>query len=164
MNKKISIALTVGGLLFLGCAEKNITKDSTLKEASSNNDVYSVVVAKSIRECQEHGITLDEDRTNAFMRRSPKATIEKAAVQEAKTPKKLCQFFSEETSLEKVKQVAMFTSKIITGCKQHGVELAKETIYSKVQKLPFFVIKKGLAMQGQSSLEECQLMGKKSIK
>ncbi|CAA6812564.1 MAG: Unknown protein [uncultured Sulfurovum sp.] len=155
------MALVTGTLLFVGCAEKEIKKDAVANVPVASNDVYDVVVNKSIKDCQEYDITLNKERTNDFMRRSPKKTIEQAAQQEAKTPQKLCEFFAEETSPEKIEQVELFSNKIIKGCANAGVTLSETGIRSKILSLPFFVIKKGLASNDQTSLKECQLMEKK---
>ena len=161
MNKILPMALVTGTLLFIGCAEKDLKKDEVSNVPVANNDVYDVVVNKSIKDCQEYGIALNKERTNDFMRRSPKKTIEQAAQQEAKTPQKLCQFFAEETSPEKIEQADLFANKIIKGCATTGVTLSETAIRSKVLSLPFFVIKKGLASNDQTSLKECQLMEQK---
>ena len=155
MNKILTMALIAGSVLFVGCAKDEPKKDAEPK------DIYAIVVNKSINECKEYNIILDEKRTNDFIRRTPKATIEKAAKETARTPQKLCQFFAEETSLEKAEKVNEFTTKLVTSCQEHGVTLSKEGIHNKVHNLPFFVIKKGLAMKNKSSLEECELMEKK---
>jgi hypothetical protein len=157
MNKMLIIVLILAVAVFTGCSEKNIEKEKRIEA----NDVYTFVIKKSIRECKEHSIILNEKRTNDFMRRSPKNTIEKTAKQKGKTPKKLCLFFADETSDKKIEKVNEFTSKMINGCKKFGVTLSKEKIHDKIENLPLFVIKKGLALGDETSIEECELMGKK---
>lgn len=157
MNKKLLITGVMTSLLFLGCSEKTVVKDETVKSMDS----YDIVIAKSIKDCKEHNIILNEERTNEFMRRSPLKTIEKAAKQTAQTPKKLCMFFAEETSLEKVEKIDEFTAKVVGKCEKVGVTLPKDKIHEKITNLPFFVIKKGLAMQNEASLKECEVMKKK---
>ena len=155
------IVLSLGALAFLGCAENTFVKDEVVKEVSENEKKYIIVIEKSLKDCKEHGIILDEKRTNDFMRRSPQATIEKTASDTRKMPKKLCQFFAGETSLEKIENVEKFTAKIINTCQALGVTLPKEKIHKKITNLPFFVIKKGLAMKNKTTVEECELMAKK---
>ncbi|CAA6808325.1 MAG: Unknown protein [uncultured Sulfurovum sp.] len=161
MYKIASMAVISGSLLFLGCSSKEPNKEVIAQEATASNDIYTKVINKSIQECQEHNITLDSKRTNEFMRRSPKKTIEVAAQETAKTPKKLCQFFAEETSVEKIEQSLVLANRIIQSCQKVGVNLPKDAIENKVRTLPFFVIRKGLSMNKESSLEECNLMQKK---
>lgn len=169
MNKSLFATLTLGTLLFVGCAEKGLTKTEPTKEAvvsqvekepTASEDLYGFVIAKSIRECKEHNITLDKQRTSDFMRKSPRATIEKAAQSEVKASRDLCNFFAEETSVEKAEKVDEFVAKLMTSCSKVGIALPEEAIHNKVRSLPFFVIKKGLAMENESTLEECQLMEK----
>ncbi len=157
MNKELCTVVILGSLLFIGCAEKNVVKEEVVK----SDDNYSIVITKSIKDCKEHNIILDEQRTNIFMRKSPKATIDKAAKSEVKANKKLCTFFAEETSLEKIEKIDEFTSVILKGCEKVGVSLPKENIHKKVQNLPFFVIRNGLLRKGDASLEECEFMKKK---
>ena len=161
MNKFLVITLTFGTLMFLGCSEKNVVNDKVKKEVSENEKKYIVVIKKSLMNCKEHGIILDERRTNDFMRRSPQSTIDKTAADTRKMPKKLCQFFAEETSLEKIEKIDAFTSKIMNACEKVGVTLPKEKIHSKITNLPFFVINRGLAMKNETTVEECELMAKK---
>jgi hypothetical protein len=155
------VVLSLGTLTFLGCAENNVVKDEVVKEISQSEKKYIIVIEKSLKDCKEYGIVLDEKRTSEFMHRSPAKTIEKAAKNKAKTPKKLCQFFEEETSDEKIVNIEAFTSKIMNACEKVGVTLPKEKIHKKITNLPFFVIKKGLAMQNETTVEECELMEKK---
>ena len=162
MNQKLLISIILSSLVFLGCSEKNVPIDEASKQGVEANDMYAKVIAKSIKDCKEHNIVLDEKRTNEFMRQSPKATIEKAAKETENTSKKLCQFFEIETSLKKVKSVEAFTSKVIKSCEKVGVILSKDNIHKKVKNLPFFIIKKGLKMQRENSLDECKLMEEKS--
>ena len=164
MNKLLFPILILGTLLFVGCSEKNIVKEEIAPvptAPTASEDVYGFVIAKSIRECAEHNITLNPERTDEFMRRSPKSTIDKAAQSEVKTTQDLCHFFSEETSLEKLERIDELANKIISSCEKVGISLPRETIHNKVHKLPFFIIKKGLAMEDDSSLEECQVMEQK---
>ena len=155
------IVLSLGTLAFLGCAENNVVKDEIVKEVSESEKKYMLVVNKSLDDCKEHGIILDEQRTNDFMRRSPQATIDKTAADTRKMPKKLCQFFAGETSLEKIESIDAFTSKIMNACEKVAVTLPKEKIHDKITNLPFFVIKKGLAMKNETTVEECELMQQK---
>lgn len=157
MYKALLLSVSLGSLLFVGCAEKKLSKD----KVSKNDDNYTIVINKSIKDCAEHNIILDEKRTNDFMRKSPKKTIDKAAAKKEKTAKELCQFFAEETSLEKVKKADEFVEIIVKSCDKVGVILPREGIEKQVKSLPFFVIRKGLSMQKDSSLEECRLMEEK---
>ncbi|CAA6823221.1 MAG: Unknown protein [uncultured Sulfurovum sp.] len=161
MNKTLLLTITISSLVLIGCGQKNVSKEETVKELSPKNDKYAQVVQKSLKDCKEHNILLDEARTDAFMHRSPEETISKAAESKVKTSKKLCQFFADETSLKKEAKVEEFTSKIVNGCQGVGVNLSKENIHKKIKNLPFFVIRKGLAMQKETSLQECELMQKK---
>lgn len=161
MNKFLVLTTLVGSLLFTACSEKNIAKDETLKVTDKSMDNYDIVIAKSIKDCQEHNIILNEERTDEFIRRSPLQTIEKAAKKTAQTPKKLCRFFAEETSLEKIEKVKEFTAKVIAKCVKLGVTLPKEKIYKRITKLPFFMIKKGLLIDNEASVKECEIMKKK---
>ena len=161
MKKTLLMALALGTLLFVGCSEKNMPKEELTKALVKTDDNYSIVINKSIKECGAYGIVLDEKRTNDFIRRSPKVTIDKAAGDTRKMPKKLCQFLQEETSLEKIESINAFTSKVINACEQLGVTLVEEKIHNRITKLPFFIIRKGLAMQGDTSVKECELMKKK---
>ena len=161
MNKMLGIVLILLVFLVMGCTEKNITKDKMVNEVSKNKDKYDLVITKSINDCKEHNITLNEERTNDFMRRSPQSIIDKTAADTRKIPKKLCQFFADETSLEKIEHIDAFTSKIMSSCKEVGVTLAKEKIHNKITNLPFFVIKKGLEMKNKTTAQKCKLMQKK---
>ena len=150
------IVLSLGTLAFLGCANNKVVKDEVAVD-----DNHRIVAKKSIQDCKEHNIILDEKRTTAFMRRSPIETIKKAVKNKEKIPLKLCQFFAEETSLEKIEKIDAFTSKIMNACEKVGVTLPKEKIHNKITNLPFFVIRKGLAMKNETTVEECELMKKK---
>ena len=161
MKKIVFMALGLGSLVFIGCAEKNIAKVEVNKKLVKNNDNYTLVLNRSIKECATYDIVLDEQRTNDFMRRSPQSTIDKTATDTRKMPKKLCQFFAGETSLDKIKNVEAFTSKVMNACEKVGVTLPKEKIHDKITNLPFFVIKKGLAMKNETTVEKCELMAKK---
>lgn len=163
MYKVFSTSLILTGLLFVGCSTTEPKKEEVAKkeEVVKKPDIYSIVIEKSIKDCKTHNIMLDEKRTTEFLQKSPRVTIEKAAKQTEPTPKKLCEFFAEETSVEKIEQVDAFTNKIMDACEKLGVTLAKEKIHKTITTLPFFVIKKGLAMQNETSVEECQLMQKK---
>lgn len=161
MNKILITILSLGTLAFLGCAETNVVKDEVIKEVSQSEKKQILVIKKSIEDCKEHGIILNEERTSTFIRRSPQTTIDKTAADTRKMPKKLCQFFAGETSLEKIESIKAFTSKIINACAKIDVTLPKEKIHDKITNLPFFVIKQGLAMKNETTTEECKLMKKK---
>jgi len=161
MNKELLISIIVTSLVVIGCSEKNVVSDKTVKELSKSDDIYAYVITKSINDCQEYNITLNEKRINDFIHQSPKSTIEKASKEEGKTPKKLCQFFAEEISDKKIEKVNIFTSKIINSCEKLGVTLFKDAIHRKIQNLPLFIIEKGLAMGDETSVKECALMKKK---
>ncbi|HHS92917.1 MAG TPA: hypothetical protein ENK82_06180 [Campylobacterales bacterium] len=163
MYRVYAVVLMVMALLFTACSEKSAVKKELEKqeEESKAEGNYSVVINKSIKECAEHNITLDRKRITNFMLKAPKATIDKTAQSKEKVSKELCQFFVEETSLEKIKKVEALSAKIIESCQKVGVKLSKEGINKKVETLPFFVIKKGLKLNKESSIEECELMQKK---
>jgi len=157
MYKSMFLAIGLAILLLVGCAQTGIDK----KEVTKSDDNYTLVINKSIKDCAEYEIFLNEKRTNHFMRRSPKKTIDKASIRSEKTPQKLCQFFAEETSLEKIEGAKKLAGRIIVSCEKVGVALPKEGIENKVRNLPFFIIKKGLSLEKDSSLEECELMKEK---
>ena len=158
---KLRLGLIIISLLFFGCAKTNVGKDSNSKNSMKKDDPYAIVISKSIKDCKAYEILLDEKRTSDFMRKSPRKTIVEAANNKNKTTRKLCHFFAEETSLEKVEKANEFTSRIINGCEKVGVPLAQDKIHKKVSTLPFFVVKKALTLQVETSVEECELMKKK---
>jgi len=156
------MSFIITSLFFTACSEKSSVK----KELDKQEEVlpegnYSVVINKSIKDCAEHDIPLDKKRVTEFMLKTPKETIDKTAQSDEKMSKELCQFFVEETSLEKAKKAEELTSKIVASCEKVGVKLSEEGINRKVMSLPFFVIKKGLKLDKESSVEECELMKKK---
>ncbi|CAA6806064.1 MAG: Unknown protein [uncultured Sulfurovum sp.] len=157
MTKLLTLTAMLGGLLFVGCS----TTEPKKIEIAKTPDIYSVVINKSIKDCKAYDIVLDEKRTNQFIRRSPKVTIEKAAKETAQTPKELCQFFAGETSLDKIEKVKKFSARVIQSCDDVGITLPKEGIYDRVSKLPLVVLTKALTMENKSTLEECKLMEKK---
>ncbi len=160
MNKMLIAIFVLSGLFLVGCTTDKIAKEAPA-EVKKEESIYSVVIQKSLKECQEHNISLDEKRITQFMHRSPRATIEKAANQKEKMPQKLCRFFAQETSDEKLEKVEEFTEKVVNGCKKVGVMLPNEKIYHKIQTLPLFVIKEGLALNSKPTTQECEMMKQK---
>jgi len=161
MKKRILITGFVSTLLFLGCAEQNVVKDKVLQKTPKSNDGYAILANKSIADCKTYDILLDEKRIHAFMRKSPQKTIDKALKDKEKTSKKLCLFFADETSVEKIEKAKEFSAKVLGKCKEVGVSLPKEKIHEKISNLPFFMIKKGLMINNKASVKECELMKKK---
>jgi hypothetical protein len=158
MSTKYFLGLVILTLLFVGCAEKNVTKDKTVEQLDKNT---TQVINKSIQECATYNITLDRARTTEFMRRTPKKTIEKTIQSKEKTPKELCQFFEQETSIEKREKAHELALRILASCQKVGVKLSEQGIQKKVMGLPFFLIQKGLKVNNQSTVEECELMKKR---
>jgi hypothetical protein len=159
MTKKYFLRLAILTLLFVGCAEKHIIKEES-KTIVKPDDNRTLVINKTIKECAEHTIILDRERTTDFMQRTPQATIEKAIKNQEKTSKDLCQFFEKETSAEKIEKADELASKIMASCQKVGVKLSEKGIQNKVIGLPFFIIEKGLKVQSESTVQECELMKK----
>lgn len=160
MSKNYFLGLTILMLLFVGCAEKTLTKDENTPVVKLDEN-RTLVINKSIQECAEHNIILDRERTTDFLRRTPKETIKKAVKNKEKASKELCQFFEQETSVEKIEKAKALASNFVSSCEKVGVKLSEKGIQNKVIGLPFFVIEKGLKMKNESTVQECELMKKR---
>ena len=164
-TKKL-LTIGVSGFLFLGCAgdkpspssesKKEVTEPP--KELSAQEKKYEQVVAKTINDCQEHGIELNQERTAKFVGKFSPADIDKIVTITTKIPKRNCQLFADETSLEKVEKVKVAVTKTVDECKALGVELDREKVEQHISKIPLFVIKKVLEANRESSKEDCQKM------
>ncbi len=170
--KKI-LTIGVSGLIFLGCAgekpsptseaKKEITEakkeiSESKKELTEQEKKYEQVVNKTINDCKENGIELDRERTEKFVGRFSPADINQIVTITKKIPKRNCQLFAEETSLEKEEKVKVAVKKTVDECKALGVELDKEAVKEHISKIPLFVIKKVLEANRASSKEDCEKM------
>ncbi len=170
--KKILI-IGASGFLFLGClaskpdsisepkqeqsrAKKEVIKPK--KELTEQEKRYEQVVNKTINDCQEHGIELNKERTEKFVGRFSPTDINKIVTIIAKIPKRNCQLFADETSLEKEQKVKVAVSKTVNECKALGVDLDKNAVEEHIMKIPLFVIKKVLEANRPSTKEDCEKM------
>ena len=173
-QKKVAVAITVSSLfLFLGCTgaepQKETPKNETPTvetsvsktpqiETSSNESKYAQVVNKTITDCKKHGIVLDEGRTGKFVHRFPQADIDKIVTITQELPKKNCQFFADETSVEKEEKIETLVSKAISSCKTFNVTLNEEALRQRAVKIPLVIIKRMLESTNTTSSAECQEM------
>lgn len=147
--------------VFLGCVG-NEPKSEVKKELSTQEKKYQQVTMKTITDCKEQGIELDEKRTSAFINKFPKENIDKIAAVSKKMPKDNCQFFADEISEEKVTKVNELVSKSMKACKKYGIDLNEGFLQKKASRIPLFLIKKLLASQASTSQKECQVLHDKS--
>lgn len=160
--------LTIGvtGFLFLGCMGDNPTPTSDAnkklsepkKELTEQEKKYQKVIDKTINDCKENGIELNQERTEQFVKRFSQADVDKIVTITAKIPKRNCQLFSDETSLEKVEKVKVAVKKTVEECNILGVKLNKEAVEKHISKIPLFVIKKVLEANKDSTKEDCVKM------
>lgn len=160
MSKTNFLGFAVLTLLFIGCSEKNIMKESEGR-ANYGDANRTLVINKSLQECAEHNILLDRTRTRNFMQRTPQNKINQALKNKDKTSKKLCQFFEQETSLEKLKKADELASRILVSCEKVGVRLSEQGIKERVLGFRLFVIDEGLKVKSNSTVQECELMQKR---
>ena len=166
MNKKsLFIAMSVGSmLLFLGCTGNEPQKEEVksevvaVKELSADEKKYQLVIKKTIDDCKEHQVVLDEERITAFVHKFPQSDIDKIVTIETKLPKANCQFFADETSVDKEVKVKELVSKTLSACSEYGVNLNEEFLFKKASRIPLFVIKKVLAATNKTTEEECKGM------
>ena len=163
-QKKILITLTLGSMfLFLGCTgaepKKEETKEVLVKSEPTPEELrYNKVVNKTINDCKKHGIVLDEGRTSKFVHRFPQADIDKIITIERELPKKNCQFFADETSVEKEEKIETLVNKAISSCKQFNVELKEEALRKRAIKIPLVIINRMLTTTNTTSDAECKEM------
>jgi len=167
-KKKLFVAIGMGSmLLFLGCSGKELSKEevksdtSVVKELSVEEKKYDLVIQKTINDCKEHQIVLDEKRITAFVHKFPQADIDKIVTIEKKLPKANCQFFADEISVEKEEKVKEITKKTLNSCSEYGVSLNEEFLFKKASSIPLFVLKKVLASTTKTTEKECQVMKSK---
>ncbi len=170
--KKI-LLIGVTGFIFLGClaskpssisepkqeqseVKKEVTKAT--KELSEQEKKYAQVVNKTINDCKENGIELNQERTEKFVGRFSPADINKIVTITAKIPKRNCQLFAAETSLEKEEKVKVAVEKTVNECKALGVDLDTKAVEAHIMKIPLFVIKKVLEANRASTKEDCEKM------
>ena len=158
-QKKILITLTLSSLFFfLGCTGNEPKKEEIKQEVTPEEVKYSKVVHKTIDDCKKHGIVLDEGRTSKFVHRFPQADIDKIITIERELPKKNCQFFADETSVEKEEKIETLVTKAISSCKKFNVTLNEQALRKRAVKIPLVIIKKMLATTNNTSDAECQEM------
>lgn len=161
INKKVILLSISSMLIFFGCAGNEV-KVQPKKELTVQEKKYQQVTLKTISDCKEHGIELDEKKTTTFINNFPEEDIDKIVAVTKKMPKKNCQFFADEISEEKVNKVNELVSKTMNACKEFGVNLNESFLQKKASRIPLFIIKKVLATQGAASQKECQAMYDKS--
>ena len=171
-TKKI-LAIGISGFIFLGCAgdkpsplskskkelsepKKEVVEQK--KELTEQEKKYEQVVDKTINDCQEHGIELNQERTKKFVGRFSPTDINKIVTITTKIPKRNCQFFADETSLEKEEKVKVAVTKTVDECKALGVDLDKKAVAEHIIKIPLIVIKKVLEANRTSTKEDCEKM------
>jgi hypothetical protein len=164
-KKKIIVAMSMGSMfLFLGCSGKEPSKEEVkvehreVKELSVNEKKYALVVKKTVDDCKEHQIMLDEKRITAFVNKFPQSDIDKIVTIETKLPKANCQFFADETSVEKEEKVKEIVAKTLSACSEFGVNLNEKFLFKKASSIPLFVIKKVLAATNKTTENECKGM------
>ncbi len=156
---KTLLTIGVSGFLFLGCAgEKPSPTSETKKELTEQEKKYEQVLDKTINDCKENGIELNRERTEKFVGKFSPEDINKIVTITKKIPKRNCQLFADETSLEKEEKVKVAVTKTVDECKALGVELDKEAVNAHISKIPLFVIKKVLEANRASSKEDCEKM------
>ena len=163
---KTLLTIGISGFIFLGCAgdkpspssapKKEVTQP--IKELSQQEKKYQQVVDKTINDCKEHGIELNPERTEKFVGKFSSEDIDKIVTIKTKIPKRNCQLFSDETSLEKVEKVKVAVTKTVNECKSLGVDLDTEAVQKHISKIPLFVIKKVLEANRASTKEDCAKM------
>ena len=158
-TKKVLFTLALSGFVFLGCAGTE-TKPASKpkKELTAQETKYNQVVDKTINECKEHGIELNRERTEKFVGRFTQADIDKIVTITKKLPKRNCELFADETSLEKIEKVKVAVSKTVDECKALGVDLDAKAVENHIMKIPLFVIKKVLEANRASTQEDCSKM------
>ena len=164
-TKKL-LTIGVSGFLFLGCVgdkpspkpevKKELTKPK--KELTEQEKKYEQVVNKTINDCKEQGIELNPKRTKKFVSKFSPMDINKIITITAKIPKRNCQLFEQETSLEKEEKVKVAVTKTVDECKTLGVDLDTEAVERHISKIPLFVIKKVLEADRDSTKESCEKM------
>ncbi len=164
-TKKVISTLALSGFVFLGCAgtetkpaPKSELKAEPKKELTAQEVKYNKVVEKTINECKEHGIELNHERTEKFVGRFTPADIDKIITITKKLPKRNCELFADETSLEKVEKVKVAVKKTVDECKALGVDLDAKAVENHIMKIPLFVIKKVLEANRPSTKEDCSKM------
>jgi len=158
-QKKILITLTLSSMfLFLGCTGNELKKEEVKQELTAEELKYTKVVNKTINDCKKHGILLDEGRTSKFVHRFPQADIDKIVTINRELPQKNCQFFADETSLEKEEKIETLVSKAISSCKKFDVTLNEQALRKRAVKIPLVIIKRMLASTNNTSNAECQEM------
>jgi len=164
----VTLTLTSSMFLFLGCMGNTPTKETPKVEAPNREETqqlmtplevkYAKVVEKTIGDCKKHGISLDENRTSKFVHRFPQADIDKIITITRDLPQKNCQFFADETSVEKEEKIETLVAKAISSCKVFNVELNENALRSRATKIPLIIIKRMLATTNETSSAECQEM------
>jgi len=160
------LTIGVSGFIFLGCAgdnpsplskaKKEVTE--TKKELSEQEKKYEQVVDKTINDCKEHGIELNKERTKKFVGKFSPVDINKIITITTKIPKRNCQLFADETSLEKEEKVKIAVTKTVDECKALGVDLDEKAVEKHISKIPLFVIKKVLEANKASTKADCEKM------
>ena len=164
--RKKLLTIGISGFLFLGCAGDKPSPTSEAKkelsepkkELTEQEKKYEQVVDKTINDCKEHSIELNRERTEKFVGKFSQADIDKIVTITTKIPKRNCQLFSDETSLEKVEKVKVAVTKTVDECKTLGVDLDAKAVEKHISKIPLFVIKKVLEANRASSKEDCEKM------
>ena len=165
-HTKRLLTIGISGFLFLGCAgdepsPTNNTKkelSEPKKELTEQEKKYGQVVDKTINDCKEYGIELNPERTEIFVGKFSPVDIDKIVIITTKIPKRNCQLFADETSLEKVEKVKIAVTKTVDECKTLGVDLDTEAVEKHISKIPLFIIKKVLDADRASTKEDCEKM------
>ena len=158
-TKKVLWTLALSGFIFLGCAgTETQPAPKPKKELTAQEAKYNQVVDKTINECKEHGIELNKERTEKFVGRFSQADIDKIVTITKKLPKRNCELFADETSLEKIEKVKVAVSKTVDECKALGIDLDAKAVENHIMKIPLFVIKKVLEANRASTQEDCSKM------
>ncbi len=164
-TKKL-LTIGISGFIFLGCVgdkpsptpeiKKEIKKPQ--KELTEQEKKYEQVVNKTINDCKEHSIELNRERTQKFVGRFSPVEIDKILTITTKIPKRNCQLFADETSLEKEEKVKVAVDKTVNECKALGVDLDEKAVKEHISKIPLFVIKKVLEANRASTKTDCEKM------
>ncbi len=155
IDKKIWIVGTLNiAIMFTACT----TNEPKPKKMTPQEIKYEQVIKKTIDDCKEQGVELDNKRTSDFVHKFPKKEIDEIVKVTNKLPKKNCLFFKDEISVEKEEKAKEVVTKAIDECKAFGIELNEEALTKRAMKIPLFVIKKMLAANGSTTEQECNVM------
>ena len=168
INKKNIMALSLIGIMAMtGCAGTAPKKEEVVKEevaVSPEKAKYNLVVKKTIDDCKEQGVELDEKRTDAFINKFPQSEIDKIVTITHKLPKKNCLFFADEISEEKEQKVEEIVRKTIKQCKEYTINLDETLLTEKAKGIPLFILRRILAKEKLSTEAECQHMAERYSK